>query len=131
MIIKSHFLLYFTTITNIKYYYSIIISHMNSELVIAYSATFISISGRFIFMYLLYTKKSTNSYSLLFSMMNIVSSALWVRYGQMISDMPLLVRGSSDLLLFSISTGYIISNKLKIHNLPSNNMVYTNEEFHP
>ena len=28
-----------------------------NELVIAYSATFISVSGRFIFMYLLYTKK--------------------------------------------------------------------------
>jgi hypothetical protein len=104
---------------------------MNSELIIAYSATCISISGRFIFMYLLYTKKSTNSYSLLFSVMNIVSSALWVRYGQMISDMPLLIRGSSDLFLFSISTGYIISNKVKLHNSPSNNMVYTNEEFHP
>ena len=47
--------------------------------------------------------------------MNIISSALWVRYGQMISDMPLLVRGSSDLLLFSISTAYIISNKIKLH----------------
>ena len=33
---------------------------MEKELVTAYSATVISISGRFIFMYLLYTKKSTN-----------------------------------------------------------------------
>ncbi len=48
--------------------------------------------------------------------MNIISSALWVKYGQMISDMPLLIRGSSDLLLFSISTAYIISNKLKLHS---------------
>jgi len=88
---------------------------MSNELVIAYSATVISISGRFIFMYLLYTKKSTNPYSLLFSIMNIVSSSLWITYSQMISDMPLLIRGSSDLLLFSISTIYIISNRLEIH----------------
>ena len=89
---------------------------MNYEIVIAYSATCISISGRFIFMYLLYTKKSTNSYSLIFSIMYIVSSALWITYSQMISDMPLLIRGSSDLLLFSISSGYIISNKIKLYH---------------
>jgi hypothetical protein len=48
---------------------------MVNELVIAYSATMISVSGRFIFMYLLYTKKSTNPYSLVFSIINIVSSS--------------------------------------------------------
>jgi lipid-A-disaccharide synthase-like uncharacterized protein len=90
---------------------------MANELVIAYSATFISVSGRFIFMYLLYTKKSTNLYSLLFSIMNIVSSSLWITYSEIISDMPLLIRGSSDLLLFSISTAYIISNRLKINKI--------------
>ena len=87
---------------------------MTNELVIAYSATVISISGRFIFMYLLYTKKSTNNYSLLFSIMNIVSSSLWVTYSNIIFDMPLLIRGSSDLVLFSISTAYIIHNKLEL-----------------
>ena len=90
---------------------------MTNELVTAYSATFISISGRFIFMYLLYTKKSTNAYSLLFSIMNIVSSSLWITYSQMISDMPLLIRGSSDLLLFSISALYIIYNRLELNQL--------------
>jgi lipid-A-disaccharide synthase-like uncharacterized protein len=90
---------------------------MENQLVIAYSATFISISGRFIFMYLLYTKKSTNLYSLLFSIMNMVSSTLWITYSQMISDTPLLVRGSSDLLLFSISTFYIMSNRLGINRI--------------
>jgi lipid-A-disaccharide synthase-like uncharacterized protein len=75
------------------------------NLIVPYSATVISISGRFVFMYLLYTKKSTNSYSLLFSVMNIVSSTLWIQYSQ-ITDTPLLVRSSSDLL-FSISTIYI------------------------
>jgi len=85
---------------------------MTSELVTAYSATAISISGRFIFMYLLYTKKSTNPYSLIFSIINIISSSLWIKYSQMISDMPLLIRGSSDLLLFSISAIYIINNRI-------------------
>jgi lipid-A-disaccharide synthase-like uncharacterized protein len=87
-------------------------------LLVAYSATFISISGRFVFMYLLYTKKSTNLYSLLFSVMNMVSSTLWITYSQIISDMPLLIRGSSDLLLFTISTIYILHNRLKITSEP-------------
>jgi uncharacterized protein with PQ loop repeat len=90
---------------------------MTNELVIAYSATVISVSGRFIFMYLLYTKKSTNPYSLLFSIMNIISSSLWIRYSEMVSDMPLLIRGSCDLLLFTISTAYIISNRLKMNEI--------------
>jgi len=81
---------------------------MNPELYIAFPATFFSISGRFIFMYLLYTKKSTNPYSLLFSVMNIISSSLWIKYSQMISDTPLLIRSSSDLLLFFISVSYYI-----------------------
>ena len=91
--------------------------NLENELVIAYSATVISISGRFIFMYLLYTRKSTNTYSLLFSIMNIISSSLWITYSRIISDMPLLIRGSSDLFLFSISTAYIISNRLKINKI--------------
>jgi len=96
---------------------------MTNELIIAYSATVISVSGRFIFMYLLYTKKSTNPYSLLFSIMNIISSSLWITYSRMISDMPLLIRGSSDLLLFSISTAYIISNILELKKTQPDNLV--------
>ena len=90
---------------------------MKTELVIAYSATFISVSGRFNFMYLLYTKKSTNLYSLIFSIMNMVSSSLWIKYSTMILDQPLLIRGSSDLVLFSISTVYIIYNRLQIKKI--------------
>ena len=89
---------------------------MTNELLTAYTATAISISARFIFMYLLYTKKSTNTYSLIFSIMNIGSSSLWITYSQMISDMPLLIRGSSDLVLFSLSAGYIISNRYEEMN---------------
>ena len=94
---------------------------MQNDLIIAYSATAISISGRFIFMYLLYTKKSTNPYSLVFSILNMVSSSLWITYGQMRSDMPLLVRGSSDLVLFSISTAYILSNRREQYKIVDNN----------
>lgn len=86
---------------------------MATELAIAYSATVISISGRFIFIYLLYTKKSTNILSLIFSILNVISSSLWVTYSQLMSDTPLLIRGSSDLVLFTFSTIYIFHNRLK------------------
>ena len=62
-------------------------------------------------MYLLYTKKSTNTYSLVFSVLNMVSSSLWIRYSSAISDLPLLIRGASDLVLFSISAAYIMYNR--------------------
>jgi lipid-A-disaccharide synthase-like uncharacterized protein len=84
---------------------------MTNELVIAYSATAISVSGRFIFMYLLYSKKSTNPYSLIFSIINIISSSLWITYSQMRYDKPLFIRGLCDLFLFTISTAYIIFNR--------------------
>jgi hypothetical protein len=93
---------------------------MDNELITAYSATIISISGRFIFMYLLYTKKSTNPYSLIFSIINVISSSLWISYSQMISDMPLLVRGSSDLVLFTISAIYITYNRFDINKIEPN-----------
>lgn len=83
-----------------------------NEYVIAYSATSISVTARFIFMYLLYTKKSTNNYSLIFCILNIVSSCLWINYSIQIKDTPILIRGSSDLLLFTLSSMYIIHNKV-------------------
>jgi hypothetical protein len=94
---------------------------MDTNNLIAYSATSISIIGRLIFMYLLYSKKSTNLYSLTFSIINIVSSSLWITYSQMILDTPLLVRGSSDLLLFTISSSYIIYNRM--YNIENKNQV--------
>ena len=89
----------------------------NNNEIIAYSATCISISARFIFMYLLYTKKSTNIYSLLFSIMNMASSSLWITYSAMILDTPLFIRGSSDLVLFTISTTYIMCNRLNMNKI--------------
>ena len=97
---------------------------MSEDLVIAYTATSISISGRVVFMYLLYTKKSTNPISLLFSVMNIVSSALWIVYSQLVADTPLLVRGSSDLVFFTISASYILYNrKIERDNISSKNII--------
>lgn len=86
---------------------------MEDEIIVPYSATAISITARFIFMYLLYTKKSTNNLSLLFSLLNIVSSSLWIKYSIDKGDNPIMVRGTSDLILFFISACYIIHNKYK------------------
>jgi hypothetical protein len=94
---------------------------MSTELIIAYSATSFSISGRFIFMYLLYTRKSTNPYSLIFSIINMISSSLWISYSQIQTDTPLLIRSSSDLVLFTISTIYIIYNRLKMNEIQPEN----------
>jgi len=59
-----------------------------------------------------------NIYSLIFSIMNIVSSSsLWITYSKIILDMPLLIRGSSDLLLFSISASYIMYNRYEINKI--------------
>lgn len=103
---------------------------MSEEIIIAYSATSISILGRLIFMYLLYTKKSINPYSLLFCVMNIVSSSLWIDYSQLVSDVPLLVRGSCDLVLFTISASYILYNRSILHNSSTqdNNVIITPTE---
>jgi hypothetical protein len=43
--------------------------------------------------------------------MNIVSSALWVTYSQLVTDTPVMVRGSCDLVLFIISALYILYNR--------------------
>jgi uncharacterized protein with PQ loop repeat len=45
-----------------------------------YTATSISVIGRFIFMFLLYKNKSTNSLSLLFCILSISSSIMWLYY---------------------------------------------------
>jgi lipid-A-disaccharide synthase-like uncharacterized protein len=90
---------------------------LEKKLVVPYSATGISIVARFIFMYLLYTKKSTNDLSLLFCLLNIISSSLWIDYSLMVFDRPIMIRGSSDLVLFTISAAYIIYNKRQLYLL--------------
>jgi hypothetical protein len=92
---------------------------MNEAMIVAYSAITIIVSalGQFVFMYLLYTRKSTNYYSLLFSIINIVSSSMWITYSQIVHDTPLFVRGTSDLILFIISASYIMRNRIQLSNL--------------
>jgi len=79
--------------------------------VVPYSATATSIFARIIFMYLLYTKRSTNSLSFTFCLLNITSSSLWMKYSLEKMDTPLLVRSIADVSLFALSAGYIARNK--------------------
>lgn len=85
---------------------------MNEIIIIPYTATSIAIVARIIFMYLLYTKKSTNNYSLIFCILNIFSSGMWIYYSYDKEDMPMIVRSSIDLSLLIISVTYIIINKI-------------------
>ncbi len=78
-----------------------------------YTATSLSVAGRFIFMFLLYKNKSTNSLSLTFCLLSIVSSTMWLYYGMFMSDMPILIRSCTEIILLAISAGYIIRNKMK------------------
>lgn len=76
---------------------------MNEQLiVIPYTATSISI---------IY-KKSTNIYSLIFCILNIFSSGMWIYYSYDKEDIPMIVRSSIDLSLLGISSIYIIRNKV-------------------
>ena len=88
-------------------------SNPNPELaVIPYTATSLSVLGRFIFMFLLYKNKSTNSLSLLFCFLSIVSSSMWIYYSVQMNDTPLVMRSSTEITLLFLSALYIIKNKL-------------------
>ena len=78
-----------------------------------YTATSISVVGRFIFIFLLYKNKSTNSLSLLFCVLSISSSTMWLYYSMINKDMPMITRSSVEILLLTISSIYIIKNKIK------------------
>lgn len=80
-------------------------------IILPYSAMSFSVIARFIFMYLLYTKKSTNIYSLTFCGLSILSSCIWIPYGLLVDDTPIIVRSSIEILLLSISGIYIIQNR--------------------
>jgi uncharacterized protein with PQ loop repeat len=87
---------------------------MNDEelKVLPYTATSLSVLGRFIFMFLLYKNKSTNSLSLLFCILSICSSSMWLFYSLKNNDTPMILRSSTEISLLTISTIYIIRNKL-------------------
>ena len=96
---------------------------MNDEQlnVLPYTATSISVIGRFIFMYLLYKNKSTNSLSLLFCVLSISSSSMWLYYNIKQNDSPMITRSSIEILLLTLSSMYIIRNKIQQYRqiLPS------------
>ena len=87
---------------------------MNDEnlKILPYTATSLSIVGRFIFMFLLYKNKSTNSLSLLFCMLNIFSSGMWIYYSVNLNDTPMIFRSSTEISLLTLSSIYIIRNKI-------------------
>lgn len=91
---------------------------MNNENLktIPYTATSLSVIGRFIFMFLLFKNKSTNSLSLLFCILNIFSSSMWIYYSVQLNDTPMILRSSSEISLLTISSIYIIRNKLITYN---------------
>jgi uncharacterized protein with PQ loop repeat len=76
-----------------------------------YTATSLTVVGRLIFMFLLYRNKSTNSLSLIFCILSIFSSSMWIYYSVFNNDNPMIVRSSTELTLITISSMYIIRNK--------------------
>ena len=84
----------------------------NNDLkIIPYTATSLSVFGRFIFMFLLYRNKSTNSLSLIFCILSICSSSMWIYYSFKENDLPMIVRSSIEIALLSLSSIYIVHNK--------------------
>jgi lipid-A-disaccharide synthase-like uncharacterized protein len=79
--------------------------------ILPYTAISFAVLARFIFMYLLYSKKSTNVYSLTFCGLSIVSSSIWIPYGVVQQDVPIVVRSGVEILLLSVSGIYILRNR--------------------
>jgi hypothetical protein len=98
-------------------------------IILPYSATAISILARFIFMYLLWTKRSVNSLSLTFCLMNIASSGMWLKYSLETEESPLILRSSVDLVLFFVSAGYIVRNKWVDTHQGQNMPVMVNDSY--
>jgi hypothetical protein len=86
--------------------------------ILPYTAVSFSIIARLIFMYLLYTKKSTNIYSLCFCYLSVTSSILWIPYGIIQNDTPIIVRSTVEIILLSTSAVYITYNRWSMNNIP-------------
>jgi len=84
-------------------------------IILPYTAVGFSIIARIIFMYLLYTKKSTNIYSLSFCCLSIISSSIWIPYGIKVGDTPIIVRSGVEIILLLSSGLYIIRNRYLAH----------------
>jgi hypothetical protein len=87
-----------------------------SLIILPYTAVSFSIIARFIFMYLLYTKTSTNIYSLTFCYLSVISSSLWIPYGILVNDTPIIIRSSTEIFLLSLSAVYITRNRYLMKN---------------
>lgn len=87
-------------------------------IILPYTAVSFSVVARFIFMYLLYTKTSTNIYSLTFCYLSIVSSTLWIPYGLILKDNPIIIRSSVEILLLSMCAVYITRNRCYLKSEP-------------
>ena len=85
---------------------------MNELLAAPYTAISVSILARFIFLYLLYKNKSRNNYSLVFCLLNIGSSGIWMFYGLRQKDTALMARSGTEIALLVTSVLYIVRNKL-------------------
>lgn len=79
---------------------------------IEFIATTLSVFSRFIFLYLIYTNKSKNTISLLFSIMSILSGSCWFYVFSKGNNILLLTRTCVELFTSLISCLYIIKNKL-------------------
>jgi uncharacterized protein with PQ loop repeat len=84
----------------------------NDLKIIPYTATSLSVVGRIIFMFLLYRNKSTNSLSLICCILSICSSSMWIYYSIKINDLQMIVRCSFEITFLSLSSIYIIRNKV-------------------
>ncbi len=91
--------------------------------IIPYTATSISVIARFIFIFLLYKNKSTNSLSLTFCILNICSSSMWIYYSLNTNDSPMIVRSLTELSLLFLSSVYIIRNKWIHRRLQTNQVL--------
>jgi hypothetical protein len=81
-------------------------------MIIPYTAISISVVSRFLFILLLYQNKSKKSLSLLISVLGLASSSMWVYYSLENNDTPMYIRSSLEIGLHSISSAYIIYNKI-------------------
>ena len=78
-----------------------------------YTANSVSILARFIFLWLLYKNKSRNNYSLVFCLLNIGSSSLWLVYSIFKEDTAMIYRSGTEIGLLTISSLYIVRNKFR------------------
>lgn len=109
-------MIYSQTLAGFKRYFFTIPMELDA---FPYTAITVSILARFIFLYLLYKNKSRNNYSLIFCIMNIGSSSLWMAYSVYHNDIAMMARSGTEIGLLMISALYIVRNKITSQVAPS------------